>query len=418
MNEYANQTTSIPLSGSFSDPFKNWPNGDLLIDPDDRAFFTRNFPAFAPIFDWPELRSLFLTFDAPAARARKRSRRSGIFAVLAGVLSLLLAATIPLIGEIARIKQDASANPHPVAGHAKNEGSAPAAGSPKTNDLDGTLALVGSIAAFLAILSVFFGYTQVLTGRAKTRWLTNRFWTERVRQLHFQFIVNHLPAAIAASKSRPALQHWLELRAAALDRFNHDYLREVEDRIHHLDIDEAEDMPWIFDQWSRPGAVPAPSEEFDVLLQLMEQQRFGIQQRYAERKLRHGMRSPATLAEWVLKLSDILTFLLLVATITAGVSAVHVLFGHGSPLIHFIAALVAAGASAIIVAMRALKEGLLFSADAERYKWYLAAVRTLYRRYEHANQEQKVCLLRELERVSYQEMRRFILSGSQARFVM
>ena len=31
---------------------------------------------------------------------------------------------------------------------------------------------------------------------------------------------------------------------------------------------------------------------------------------------------------------------------------------------------------------------------------------------------EKVYLLRELEHVAYQEMRRFIMSGSQARFVM
>jgi hypothetical protein len=403
---------SHPLAGPFDDPFKNWPNSDLLIDDEDRAFFTRHFPAYAPVFDWPELRALFLTYNAPAARARKYSRRSGMFAVAAGVLSLILVATVPLIGEIAR-DIEAAANSQPVIATA-----GAAARKKVTVDPTGAQAVAGGFAAFLAILSVLFGYTQVLTGRAKSQWLTNRFWTERIRQLQFQFIVNHLPAAIAASKSKQGLQHWLDLRAAELDRFKHEYLRGVEDKVHHLDIDEAEDMPWIVEEWSRPGTVPAASVEFDVILQLMEQQRFGIQQRYAERKLRHGMRSPATLADWVLKLSDTLTFALLLATITAGVGSVLLVSGHGAPLLHFIAAFVAAVASAIVVAMRALKEGLLFSADAERYKWYLAAVRTLHRRYEHSDREQKICLLRELERVAYQEMRRFILSCSQARFVM
>jgi hypothetical protein len=71
-----------------------------------------------------------------------------------------------------------------------------------------------------------------------------------------------------------------------------------------------------------------------------------------------------------------------------------------------------------VVALRALKEGLLFSADAERYKWYFAAVRTLHRRYEHGELARKVFLLRELERTAYQEMRRFMLSAERARFVM
>jgi hypothetical protein len=43
-----------------------------------------------------------------------------------------------------------------------------------------------------------------------------------------------------------------------------------------------------------------------------------------------------------------------------------------------IAGFIAALSSSSIVAMGALEEGRLFTADAERYKWYLAAVRTLY----------------------------------------
>ena len=417
MNENPNPASSAALPGLLDDPFRDWPNSDLLVDAQDQAFFARHHPDFAPMFDWPELRSLFVTYDAPAARARKRSRRSGIFAIMAGVLSLILAATIPLIGEIARTKAT-SANSNSAISLTKNEQVATAAESAKKAAAEKTQAVLGGSAALLAILSVFFGYTRVLTGRAKSLWLTNRFWTERIRQFHFQLIVNHLDAAIAAVNSKDQLQKWLDFRAAQLDRFNHDYLRGAEDKIRHLEFDEAEDSPWIVDEWERPGPIPAASPGLDLLLKLLERQRFGIQERYAERKLRHGLHSPATLADWVLRLSDTLTLVLLVATITAGAGAVFLLFGHGSTLVHFTAAWVGAIASAFVVAMRALKEGLLFNADAERYKWYLAAVRTLYRRYEHADLPRKIFVLRELERTAYQEMRRFMLSAKQARFVM
>jgi hypothetical protein len=46
--------------------------------------------------------------------------------------------------------------------------------------------LLGGIAAVLAIVSILVGYTQVLKGWEKAQWLTNRFWTERIRQFHFQ----------------------------------------------------------------------------------------------------------------------------------------------------------------------------------------------------------------------------------------
>ena len=80
MNESAHSTT--PLAGPLDNPFKDWPNSDLLIDAEDQAFFARHYPKFAPIFDWSELRSLFVKYDAAAARARAHSRRSGIVAVI------------------------------------------------------------------------------------------------------------------------------------------------------------------------------------------------------------------------------------------------------------------------------------------------------------------------------------------------
>jgi hypothetical protein len=376
--------------GLLHDPFKDWPNSDLLIDEEDRAFFTRHFPAFAPIFDWPELRALFVEYDSAAAHARKHSRRAGILAVIAGFLSLFAAAGVPLAGALAKTE------PH----------------------LSDVQALLGGIAAGLALVSILIGYTQVLTGKEKARWLLNRFWTERIRQLHFQLIINHLSAVIAAAQSDDALQNWLAFRTSQLDEFKHNYLRGAEDKIHHLKLDEAEGSPWIVEAWEHPLPAPASSPQLDTILDIMERQRFGIQQRYAERKLRGGVRSPETSAQSVRQLSDTLTAFLLLATITAGVASILAYWKLIGTLPHFIAALAAAIASAGIVALRAMKEGLLFGADADRYRWYSAAVHALLRRYEHANRAQRILILRELEHIAYQEMRRFILSVSQARFVM
>jgi hypothetical protein len=391
MNDNANQTTSPPIASALDDPFKSWPNSDLLIDDEDRAFFTRHYPVFAPIFDWPELRSLFVIYDAAAAKALKHSRRAGIFAVVSGFLSLTVAAAAPLVDELS----GRSAIPE-----------------------FRTQAVMGGIAAVLAIASILIGYTQVLTGKGKARWLTNRFWTERIRQFHFQLIVNHLPAVVAATRSKRELQSWLDFRANELDRFKHDYLRGVQDKMHHLDTDEAEDRPWLSEAWDHPGPIPPATAEFDKLLKVLEHQRFGIQLRYVERKLVSGWHSPETRTQWVLKLSDAFTAVLLLATITVSVGSIIAFAAGVSPILRLIAGLLATISSSSIVAMRALKEGLLFSTDAERYKWYRATVRTLYGRFEHADRTQKVHLLRELEHVAYQEMRRFTLSGSQARFVM
>jgi hypothetical protein len=373
------------------DPFKYWFNSDLLIADEDRAFFARQFAKFEPIFEWPRLRAQFAKYNDAAAAGRNHSRRSGVFAIATGFLSLSVAATVPLVDELNR-------------------------GNPSSQLR--MQAMLGALAAFLAILSVAIGYTQVLKGELKIKWLANRFWSERIRQFHFQLIINHLPQVVAALTDSAAMQAWLEFRERELDRFDHDYLRGVEDKIRHLEIDEAEDEPWLSNDWKIAGPVPPKSAAFDELLQVLEQQRFGIQERYTERRLASGWHSPESRAQWVLKLSDTLTAVLLLATITVGIGSVIAFVGGENPMFRLIAGLVAAISSTSIVAMRALKEGLMFSADAERYRWYLAAVRSLHLRYEHADVNGKVGLLRELEHLSYQEMRRFMLSGYEARFIM
>jgi len=391
MNENTNAALSSLLATPFDNPLRNWPNSDLLIAEEDRAFFTRHYPAYAPIFDWPELRALFVIYDGIAARARKHSRRSGVIAIFLGFLGLSVGATVPLMEEFAQGKV--------------------------TQDLR-TRAVLGGIAAVLAIASILIGYTQVLRGKDKSQWLTTRFWTERIRQFHFQLIINHLPQVVAALGSDASLQDWLAFRARQLDTFQHEYLRGVEDKIHHLDEDEAEDRPWILEEWNHASHIPPASAEFDTLLTLLERQRFGIQHRYTERRLVSGWYSPETRSEWVSKISDALTAVLLLATVTVGVGSIDAFVRGANPHYRIIVAFVATISSSSVVAMRALKEGLLFSADAERYRWYSAAVRTLLYRFEHADRVQKVHLLRELEHVAYQEMRRFILSAKQARFVM
>jgi len=392
MNNENSDAARTPFLGSpFEDPLKTWPNSDLLIAEEDREFFARHFPAFAPIFDWPELRSLFVTYNGIAARTRAHSRRSGVFAILFGFFSLSMGATVPLVEELA-------------------EGKA-------TQDLR-TRAVLGAIAAALAIVSMLIGYTQILRGKEKAQWLTNRFWSERIRQFHFQLIINHLPKVIAAVTREADMKDWLAFRSRELETFKQEYLRGVEDKVHHLDEDEAEDRPWISEEWNHPGHLPPASPELDMLLKLLERQRFGIQQRYTERRLVSGWHSPDTRSQWVSKLSDALTAVLLLATVTVGIGSIDAFFERTNPPYRIIVAFIAAISSSSVVAMRALKEGLLFGADAERYRWYSAAVRTLYHRFEHADRQQKVQLLRELEHVAYQEMRRFILSVKQARFVM
>jgi hypothetical protein len=117
-------------------------------------------------------------------------------------------------------------------------------------------------------------------------------------------------------------------------------------------------------------------------------------------------------------LSDVLTAVLLIGTVVAGWGSISVLRDGKSPTFLAVAAFIVAASTSGIVAMRALKEGLLFSADAERYRWYFVAVSSLRRRFEAADTSRKLLMLRDLEVLAYQELRRFLVSASHARFIM
>jgi hypothetical protein len=71
-----------------------------------------------------------------------------------------------------------------------------------------------------------------------------------------------------------------------------------------------------------------------------------------------------------------------------------------------------------VIALRVLNEGLLVTTEAERQRWYLASVRSIAGRFEKANTADCIRLLREHERLAYQEMRRFLITFKEARFIM
>jgi hypothetical protein len=294
-----------------------------------------------------------------------------------------------------------------------------------------TRALLGFFAALLAGFSIFFGYAQVVWSRSKQEWLINRFKTERLRQFHFQLILSELPMVVEAGINEKGQERWLKLRAEELDKLDHHVLRRAEEQLYHLTNDEAEDRPWISEQW-RHALEPQSINRTDLephqnslkrLLEILRQQRFGIQISYASLKRRAGLHSPATRAKVVHVLSDALSVILLAATAGMGVSYVLALCSSATPNGPVISSIVIFGliaslSSAGIVGLRALKEGLLLSADAERYKWFDAAVKALEARFDAVDDSRKIDLLREMERLAYQEMRRFLISAQGTRFVV
>ena len=379
----------------FQDPLEDWTNDDLLLDEKERKRFYDRHPRLAPVFDWEEMRKAFDDHEQPAKHARKLSRLHGTIAVGLGFLGLALTAFTPYLAQLLSFSTLFSRTP------------------------DSAERWIGVLAAALIVAGTIVGFYQTLIGQAKRRWLISRYWTERIRQFHFQLILNNLESAAAAFGGGAALDAWRALRQGKLDDFLHDTEKTLATALEELVDDHAEEDVWADKAWSDPPPSPPTTPELAELaelLQALRKQRIGVQDLYTALKLTPGLHSPQTRAQWLHGLSDACTGAILLITVAIGL-----LYFHGSkePQLWRLGLLGAAGAlTAAVVALRVLNEGLLLRTEAERYRWYLASVRSIRDRFKKADTADRIRLLRELERLAYQEMRRFLVTSKEARFIL
>jgi protein-S-isoprenylcysteine O-methyltransferase Ste14 len=374
---------AAPLS-FIDDPLAGWANDDLLLSQDTRDEYAARHPAAFAIFDWPELRARFVQFDGIANAARRASRRGGGWATSIGLAALIVAALTP----VAQFHW------------------------PGRN----LAVYLGVAAAVLTLVASLWGWAQLLTGRRKGEWLINRYRTERLRQLHFQFTLAHLPLAAAATRDADSCAEWQRQRALALAAFDAEQVRNVTAAYQRTIEDIAEDAFWVDPSWAERGPLPDASPELDTLFAVLANQRFGIQERFSGFKLRHGWHSPATRARAVRTTSDALTLIVLIATLIGAVALI--VAGNDKAVAVIWATATVALASAIVLVLRIFNEGLQLTSEAERYRWYRAAVTALAQRFAGASIAGRIELLRDMERLSYQEMRWFLESYENARFVI
>ena len=272
-----------PIPPAFRDPLKDWPNDDLLIGDEERADFLRRRPRLARIFDWPEMRAVFLEHDRPANAARKRSQKNGMILVAVGGLALALSALVYYVASF----WDAAGLVY---------------------------AVFGLLSAFASAIVGLVGRSQVLRGAEKRRWLYNRYWTERIRQFHFQWILAMLPQAAAALDDDRALAGLESARDAAFGDFRHDTQRGLVTVFDRLKEDRAEESVWIDPAWARPAEAVEDGPAIGDLLMGLRALRLGVQERYTRLKLHSGVFSSKTRLGWLLGASNMLTALIMLLT--------------------------------------------------------------------------------------------------------
>src|SRR5262249_38676772 len=71
------------------------------------------------------------------------------------------------------------------------------------------------------------------------------------------------------------------------------------------------------------------------------------------------------------------------------------------------------------LATRAVEQGLQPEREIERYQQYRSGVRVILERYDNAvSQNEKIGVMREMERLAFEEMRNFLITNERSRFVM
>jgi len=365
-------------------------NNDLLANEGDRRLAKDIYPRLRHVLYHPELLELFSHYDALANTAKKRSHCAGLVAILLGTFALISASTEAFFHE--------SHQP------------------PR---------MLGVVSAMAGILSVAIGLWGVLYGKAKRRWLYQRLMTERLRQFHFQTFVSHLPDIIASLGTPGGIDAYKKTRDRWFNDFKARYKGHLDAELTRI-IDGSKEAKES-DVWLHEPPIRDPSvlrTDLSEVFAAYKALRITHQLQYANYKLRQEgslwALSPKKLGE-ILSQAAFLCVVFLFAlhlAIAIGLSipswkGVAAFARH--PCVH-VAALWCA---IFALAIRALEEGLGVRDETERYRDYRSSVEVIRERFEQASDpKEKLRIMEEMERMSYDEMCSFLRDAHDTRFVM
>jgi hypothetical protein len=367
-------------------------NDDLLIDRSDRDRVSRLCPSFFHAFDFPELREEFLRYEAQANRMKRRRRRAGAWTICLAALALVVAASEHLF----------HSSTHPTA----------------------FAAAVAGVAALLGAASGLVGITGLIVNGTKREWLRSRLATERLRQFHFQTMVRHLSDIARSAHGAAAKARFLSARASSFEHLKARLANHLDAEYQQIVDERAEPSPWIGAPYRR-SPVEADQAELEQFLDTYRQLRIVHQLDYANDKLKdddaffsaYPRRQAAVIGGMTLTLIGLICLIHVYIVASAGLAALNVpvLKPIDSDLVNVVVITLAIGA----LAAHAFEQGLQPEREAERYQQYRSAVRVIFDRFGQAtSMSEKLRAMEEMEQLSFDEMRNFLLTNERARFVM
>ncbi len=355
-------------------------NKDLLGE-----FDSAKKASVAFVFSVPELFEQFRVDDKIANAARDRTRSIGTLAVLFVFVALV----------------SASSN---LLGH----GSGPW----RTG--------FAVVAVVLGVLGTVLGLWGMSRLSGRRQWLRYRLKTEMLRLFHFHFMAANLPAILAASGNPAAEEAYVAQRQAAFARLKADVFREPETELEHIiDRDREYDFNTLAPPLVATGAITPVAAD---LFAAWHEARLDWQGGYANAKLKKT--SPV----WN-PLKSVKAFTNLGWACVVAIFLLHVVnlgvygisFWRGVPdrlpegLLEFLLIVIAMAA----LALRAMEEGSQPHREVERYEGYRANVRVATERFDAATDvASKADAMRGFERTSLEEMRVFLRTHAEAKFLV
>lgn len=359
-------------------------NDDLLLTEADQKLAQERFPEVAHVFNFPELRDIFVRYDAQANRAKNLRRRAGYVAISFGVVALLGASGTAIYEK----------------------------------SLGQWASTIGGISACLGIAGLLIGSIGALTGQAKRRWLSNRLMTERLRQFQFQMVVCHVSEVLESTVDQAARDRFIGKRRAWLTEFLSSHQGHLTAKLRSTLDDDAEDDCLLHSpELRRPSTASdrSPLQLFSAYRLL----RLEHQLQYANYALRTDETIvPTSCVRQLEILRDVslgFIFIVFLAHLAVALAQAGWWISFPDRPFHLAIIWLAIG----ILAVRTVEEGLQPGREVERYRQYRAAILSLLKRFDGAaSPSERIGVMLETERAAYQEMRSFLKTNDDARYVL
>jgi hypothetical protein len=360
-------------------------NHDLLANKADQEAVRKAYPELVHILEFPELVELFLTRERSASRAKRRSRQAGYAAITMGALALVMAAFEPVFAQLG-------------------------------------LEYLAPMAAALGALSVVTG-SRVLHGGAKRAWLRDRLLAERLRQLHFQAFARKLPSLVKSLGGEAEREAFLEERRHWLKAFQFRFEGNEDAELGMALNDEEGQELWLI------HPVDPPLRDLDLTLEQCEPVllayrtlRLDHQIQFSSVKLdgAPGSTSEVRRAEGFSRL----LYVAIIATFAIHATIVALFLvkqAYGLDLTRYArySPIAVSVVAALVLASRALEEGLQPGREVERYLQYRTTLRAIRARFDRApTLDEKLSTIRSMEQASYSEMCTFLKIHNDAKFRM